>query len=114
VAEFLPDKFRDPLRARYAGRFGNDNLDDAGFAGNGNLIAVADPYISRRRLSRSSNARQSRAIRAASFSGFVSLLTSSAMGRQSSECGAIAGTSISAIRKFKQETRTESEQYRSF
>jgi hypothetical protein len=70
---------------RYAGRFGNDDLDNAGFAGD--VATVADPHVSRRRLSRSSNAPQSWLIRAASFLGSISLLARSAMVRHSSEYG---------------------------
>jgi hypothetical protein len=89
----------------YAGGFGSDDLDNAGFAGNGDLTTVADPHFSRRRLSRSSNAQQSWLTGAASFLGSISLLARSAMVRQSSEYGAIAGASISTnTRKPPKET----------
>src|ERR1700732_4459551 len=51
----------------------------------GDLTTVADPHVSRRRLSRSSNAQQSWLTRAASFLGSISLLACSAMVSQSSE-----------------------------
>jgi hypothetical protein len=70
---------------------GNDDLDNAGLIGKRGPTTVADPYVSRRRLSRSSNAQQSRSTRAASFFGSISLLVCSAIVRQSSEYGAIAG-----------------------
>jgi hypothetical protein len=86
---FCQSEFRDPLHARYAGRFGNDDLDKAGFAGD--VTTVADPHVSRRRLSRSSNAQQSWLTRAASFLGSISLLACSAMVRHSSEYGFMTG-----------------------
>src|ERR1700694_1766313 len=76
--------------ASYAGRFGSDDLENAGFAGDGDLTAVADPQVSRRRLSISSNAQQSWLTRAASLLGSISLLARSAMVLQSSEYGVIA------------------------
>ena len=86
---FCQSEFRDPLHARYAGRFGNDDLDNAGFAGD--VTTVGDPHVSRRRLSRSSNAQQSWLTRAASFLGSISLLACSAMVRHSSEYGFMTG-----------------------
>jgi hypothetical protein len=87
--DFCQSEFRDPLHARYAGRFGNDDLDNAGFAVD--VTTVADPHVSRRRLSRSSNAQQSWFTRAASFLESISLLACSAMVRHSSEYGFMTG-----------------------
>jgi hypothetical protein len=101
--------FRDPLHAPYAGTFGSDDLDNAGFSGNGDSTTIADPHVSRRRLSRSSNAQQSWLTRAASFLGSISLLACSAMVRQSSEYGAMAAPPFPRT-KFTLASRAESEQ----
>jgi hypothetical protein len=83
---------------RYAGRFGNDDLDNAGFVGAS--TPVADPHISRRRLSRSSKAQQSWLTRADSFLGSISLLARSAMVRHSSEYGFIADLHFSTNPRY--------------
>ena len=83
---------------RYAGRFGNDDLDNAGFVGDVTTVAV--PHISRRSLSRSSNAQQSWLTRADSFVGSISLLARSAMACHSSEYGFIAGLHVSMNTRY--------------
>jgi hypothetical protein len=83
VVQLRQNELSDSPHARDAGGIGNDGLDDAGFAGNWDLTTVADSHISRRRLSRSSNAQQSCSTRAASFFGSISLLAFSAIVRQS-------------------------------